>query len=109
VAIASGDIGAAAMADEARQGEPATDLQDPLAGADRPEREARRQVRTGGPQQTEQRPSGGRDAHALRFAERIGILLTIGERTNDEIVNAGDGDPLLLGPVAGCGRVQAPG
>jgi len=106
MAVAGRDVGTPTMADEAREGEPATDLQDPLAGADRPERQARRQVRTGRPKQTEQGPRSGRDAHAIGFAERIGKLLTIGERANDEIVNAGDGDALLLGPVARCRRVR---
>jgi hypothetical protein len=106
VTVAGGDVGTTAMADQARKGEPATDLEDPFAGADRPERHVRRQVRTGRPQQTEQGPRSGGDAHALRFSERIGKLLPIEKRANDEIVNARDGDPLLLGPVAGCRRVR---
>ena len=101
MAIAGGDVGAPAMADEARQREPATNLQNPLAAGYRPERDARRELRTGRPQQAEQRPRRGGDAQALRFPERIEELPTIGERADDEIVDAGDGDAVLPGPVAG--------
>jgi hypothetical protein len=43
------------------------------------------------------------------LSERIEELLTIGERADDEIVNARDGDALLLGPAAESRRVRAPG
>ena len=75
---ARGYIGTSAMAYEARQRKPATNLQDPLTGANGPKRHVRRQVRTGGPRQTEQWPrSSGGDAHAIRFPKRIEEPLTI--------------------------------
>ncbi len=46
VAITRGDIGAAPMTDEAREGEPATDLQDVFIGANPSRRHASGQIRT---------------------------------------------------------------
>jgi hypothetical protein len=100
MAIARGDIGTPTMTDEAREGEPAADFQNSLPGAYEPERHARRQVRARGPQHAEQWPLRRRNAHTLCFPERIEELLTIEERANDQIVDARNGDALLLGLIA---------
>ena len=101
MAVARGDIGAAAMAHEARQGEPAADLENPLARRDRARAQPRREQRARRPEQAEQGPRRRRDAELFGSAFVVGELLAVEQRADDEVVDAGDRDPFLLGPVAG--------
>ncbi len=101
MAVAGGHVGAPAVPHQAGQPQPAADFQHPLGGVHRPQRHARCQVRAGRPQQPEQRPHGGRNAHAFGLAEGIGVLLFVQQGANDQVGNARYGDALLLGLVAG--------
>src|SRR5204863_7996346 len=93
-------VGAAAMSDEAREGEAAADLENLFARRHRPRAEARREQRARRPEQSEQGPRGRRDAEPLGSAVAIGELVPVEQRAHDEVVDAGDRYPLLLGPVA---------
>jgi len=101
MAVAGGDVVAAAMCRQTRQPEPAADLEDAFAGAARSRRQPGRELRARGPGQAEQRPCGRGDAEALRHAERVGELLAIEKGADEEIVGARDLDAFLLGAVAG--------
>ena len=101
MAVARRHVGAAAVADEAREGQAAADLEDALAGRDRPGGEPRRELRARRPEQAEQRPRRRRDAEPLGGAVAIGVLLAVEQRADDEVVDPGDRDPFLLGQIAG--------
>ncbi|SPE24071.1 hypothetical protein SBBP1_260028 [Burkholderiales bacterium] len=100
MAIACGDIGASPMADKARQGEAATDLEDPFTRAHRTKRDTRCQEQTGRPQLTEQRPRGRGDAQAIRLPKRVVELLAVQQRADDQIIDTGNRNVLLFGLVA---------
>jgi ABC-type glutathione transport system ATPase component len=85
--VARRHVGAAAVADEARQGEAAADLEDPLAGRHRPRAEAGREPRARRPEQAEHRPRRRRDADPLGRAVVVGELLAVEQRADDEIVD----------------------
>src|SRR5450432_968380 len=75
--VACRHVGAGAMADEARDSEPAADLEDALAPTHRPLGQPRREPQLGRPDQAEERPAGRRDAHLLGDAVVVGELLAI--------------------------------
>jgi hypothetical protein len=101
VAVAAGDIGAAAVADQAGQRQAAADLEDAFTGTHVSQREPRRQRQPRRPGQAEQRPGGGRDSDPACVVVRIVELPAIDEGSDEQVVNAVDRDASLVSGVAG--------
>jgi hypothetical protein len=101
VDVAGRDLGAAAVADQAGQGQAAADLQDALAVDQGADRHRGGQVQPGGPDLAEQRPLRARDAQGLGRTGGVGELLAVQQRADLQIRRAIDGERLNVDFIAG--------
>ena len=100
VAVRRRDVRALAMHHHAGQRQATAHFQNALAWHQRAFGHPGGQLPGRRPQHAEQRPGGARNAQRLGLTEWVGVLLTVQQGLDVEILGARDGDALLLGLVA---------